>query len=152
LTDLILNSGVAIGLVSTFRLIGGAVASAIFSSVQGNKYGQVLPSYISRAAENSGFTGSLPALVAAAATNKAAAYNQIPGMTPDVIAAAQLAVKEANVESYSLVFKVAIAFCCIGIMAALATKSVDVHKKSNERAVVLENEKSQYGLAEKDAV
>lgn len=62
-------------------------------------------------------------------------------MTPTVIAAAQFAVKEANVKSFSMVFYVAIAFGGIGIAAALSTKSVDLKKKGNQRAVVLENEK-----------
>jgi hypothetical protein len=59
-----------------------------------------------------------------------------------VIAAAQSAVKVAYVDSFHLVFEVAIAFGTIGMIAALCTKSVEVSKRSNDRAVRLENEKS----------
>lgn len=135
------TSGVAIGLVSTFRLMGGAIAGAIFTSVQRSRFADVLPGQITSAAASSGYSGSIPALLAAAKLNTAVAYSKVPGTSPAVIAAAQLAVKQSNVQSFSLVFKVAIAFCIVGIIAALFTKTVDVKKKNNERAVILENEK-----------
>jgi hypothetical protein len=121
--------------------MGGAIAGAIFTSVQRSRFADVLPGHIASAAASSGYKGSIPALIAAAKLNTAVAYNKIPGISPAVIAAAQFGVKESNVQSFSLVFKVAIAFCGLGIIAALCTKTVDVKKKNNERAVRLENEK-----------
>lgn len=130
----------AVGLVSTFRLVGGAVASAIYTSIQGNEYAKALPGHVSQAATSSGFSGSLAALTKAAANNTVAAYRQV-GASPNTIAAVQLAVKEANVQSFSLVFKVAIAFGGLGMIGAMCTRSVDVHKKNNDRAAIVENEK-----------
>jgi len=66
-----------------------------------------------------------------------------------VIAASEMAVKVAYVDSFRLVFHVAIAFGGLGMIAALCTRSVDVRKKSNDRAVRLENEKSVLGDKEK---
>jgi hypothetical protein len=133
--------GVAVGLVSTSRLIGGAIAGAIYTSIYTQRYATAISAKISAAAAASGFTGSLPELIKASATNTAAAYNKVPGITENVIAACRLAVKYAYTDAFSLVYQVAIAFGGLGIMAALCTRTVDVRKKSNDRAVVLENEK-----------
>lgn len=134
-------SGVAVGLVSTFRLVGGAVASAIYTSIQGNEYAKVLPVQMSVAASRSGFSGSVSGLTAAAINGTTAAYSKI-GASSVTISAARLAIKEANVQSFSLVFKVAIAFGGLAIIGALCTRSVDVHKKNNNRAAIVENEKA----------
>lgn len=137
--------GVAVGLVSTSRLIGGAVAGAIYTSIYTQRYAIAVPAQVSAAAAASGFTGSLSALLKASAVNTAAAYNAVPGINAKVIAACQSAVKFAYVDAFSLVYQVAIAFGALGIMAALCTRSVDAKKKSNDRAVVLENEKKVLG-------
>jgi hypothetical protein len=78
---LIYTSGVAIGLVSTSRLIGGAIATAIYTSIYSNHYAGEIPAQIAAAAKSSGFTGSVAALLTASATNTAAAYNAVAGMT-----------------------------------------------------------------------
>ena len=137
------------GLVSTSRLIGGAVAGAIYTSIYTNHYSSLIPSKLQTAAEAAGFSGSFKALLAASAKNTAAAYAAVKGITPEVIAAAQLAVKVSYVDSFRLVFQVAIAFGALGMCAALCTRSVDVRKKSNARAVRLENERSILGDVEK---
>lgn len=133
-------SGVAVGLVSTFRLVGGAVASAIYSSIQSNELARVLPERVIEAASTSGYKGSVSSLLKAAGTNTLVAY-QNAGVSSDTIVAVQNAVKHANVQSFSLVFQVAIAFGGLGILGALCTRSVDVGKKNNDRAAVVENEK-----------
>ena len=133
--------GVSNGLVSTSRLIGGAVAQAIYNSIKVNRYADEIPAKVTAAAAASGFTGSIPKLLKASALNTAAAYKLVPGINAKVIAATQLAVKEAYVDAFRLVYLVAIAFGALAISAALTTKSVDIEKKSNERAVHLENEK-----------
>ena len=122
-------------------MIGGAVATAIYTSIQSSRFKEILPSGVTSAAESVGFNGSMPALITAAGTNTAAAYAKVPGITNSTVAAVQLAVKEANAESYKLVYYVAIAFGVVAIASAFSTKSVDDKSRSNETAARLENEK-----------
>ena len=131
----------AVGLISTFRLIGGAIATAIYTSIQSSRFAAVLPGKVTQAAQTSGFSGSMSALLKAAGTNTAAAYKAVPGISNGTVAAVQLAVKQSNVEGYRVVYLVAIAFGACAIASALSTKGVDERSRSNELAAHLENEK-----------
>jgi hypothetical protein len=84
----------------------------------------------------------MPALIKAAALNTAAAYKAVPGITDGVIAATQLAVKQAYVQAYKVTYLSALGFGALAIGAALMTKSTDTHMKNNTRIVRLENEKT----------
>ncbi|OAL37167.1 hypothetical protein AYO20_03645 [Fonsecaea nubica] len=132
--------GVAVGLVSTSRLLGGAVASAIYVAIYTNKFSEEIPGHIADVAASTGFQGSTSALLAAAIKNTEAAYEAVPGITANIISACQLAVKYAYVDAFSLTYKVAIAFGGAAIIASLCTRNVEQKKKSNDRAVRLENE------------
>ncbi|KIW86160.1 hypothetical protein Z517_01555 [Fonsecaea pedrosoi CBS 271.37] len=132
--------GVAVGLVSTSRLLGGAVASAIYVAIYTNKFSEEIPGHIAHVAASTGFQGSTSALLAAAIKNTEAAYEAVPGITANIISACQLAVKYAYVDAFSLTYKVAIAFGGAAIIASLCTRNVEQKKKSNDRAVRLENE------------
>lgn len=120
--------------------MGGAVATAIYSAIQTSRYAEVLPGKVSEAAEATGFDGDLAALVKAATLNTQAAYSQVPGATTKVVLATHAAIQEAGIASYRLVFLVAIAFGCVAIIMALLARPIDPARKSNERAVRLENE------------
>ncbi|KAJ9151105.1 MFS general substrate transporter [Coniochaeta hoffmannii] len=133
--------GVAVGLISTFRLIGGAIATAIYTSIQSSRYAQVLPGWVESAARSSGFNGSESALLSAAKLNTAVAYNKVPGITNSTISAVQYAVKEANSEAYKIVYLVAIAFGAVAITAAFSTKGVDEKQRNSSTAAKLETEK-----------
>ncbi|KIW02240.1 uncharacterized protein PV09_06393 [Verruconis gallopava] len=133
--------GVAVGLISTFRLIGGAIATAIYTSIQTSKFTSILPGYVQSAALSSGFRGSMTALLKAATANTAAAYKAVPGISNQTIAATQLAVKEAHIKAYSLIYLVAIAFGCVAIVSALSVKSIDESQRSKHVAAHLENDK-----------
>jgi hypothetical protein len=129
-----------VGLISTFRLLGGAVATAIYTSIQSSRFVSVLPGWVAGAAEATGFQGSLSALITAATANTPAAYRAVNGISNSTIAAVQTAVKEANLEAYKLVYLVAIAFGAVAISAAFSTKSVDEKSRSGVIAAKLENE------------
>lgn len=133
--------GVAVGLISTFRLIGGAIATAIYTSIQTSRFAVLLPGEVEGAAQATGFNGSLPALVTAAKTNTPAAYSKVPGITNSTISAVQEAVRQANTQGYKLVYLVAIAFGALAIAAAFSTKGVDEKSRSSSTAARLENEK-----------
>ncbi|KAH7024009.1 fungal trichothecene efflux pump [Ilyonectria destructans] len=133
--------GIGVGLISTFRLIGGAVATAIYTSIQTSEFGKLLPGQVRAAAENTDYGGSIESLVAAAKANTPAAYSAIEGITNSTIAAVQHAVLVSNSKSYRIVYLVAIAFGCVAIAAALSVKSIDRSQRSNEVAAKLETEK-----------
>ncbi|CAI6088032.1 unnamed protein product [Clonostachys chloroleuca] len=131
--------GIAVGLISTFRLIGGAVATAIYTSIQSSRFAQVLPGQVRSAAEESNFAGSADELLLAARKNTVAAYQTVEGITNSTITATQKAVLESNSQSYSMVYLIAIAFGCVAICSALSVKSIDASQRSNQTAARLEN-------------
>jgi hypothetical protein len=85
---------------------------------------------------------AMSALMKAAAANTAAAYAAVPGITAEVVAATQMAVKQAYVQAYRTTYLSALGFGGAAIVAALFTKTVDLRMKNDKRIVRLENEKS----------
>ncbi|KAL3444206.1 fungal trichothecene efflux pump [Aspergillus insuetus] len=132
--------GISQGLLCTFRLIGGAIATAIYTAIQSNRYNALIGDRIRDAASQSGFTGDISALLAAAQTNTQAAYQSIPGITDQVIQTVSAAAKVVSAESYQLVYEVAVAFGGLAILVALTTRDIDKRKKTSECAVRLEND------------
>lgn len=119
--------------------MGGSIATAIYTAIINNTFGDHLPGEVSRAAPN---FPNASALLRAARLNTAAAYKAVPGITAEVTAAAQLAVKLAYVQAYKTVYLSALGFGACAIIAALLTKSTDKNMKNNTRIVRLENEKN----------
>lgn len=133
--------GVAVGLISTFRLIGGAVATSIYVSIYTSRYASKIGPTLQRMTADTGFSGSLTSLLKATALNTPAAYAKVPGINPETIQAAMLAVKTSYVGAFKVVYLVAIAFGVCAIASALSTRSVKKSNKSNAQAVHLETEK-----------
>ena len=135
--------GVANGLASTFRLMGGAVATAIYSAILSNRFAAELPSKMAPViASNNVAPATVAKLLKAAALNTAAAYKAVPGITPQIVAGAQLAVKLSYVQAFKMVYLVALAFGGVAIISAFFTRSIPLEKKTKQRAVKMENEKS----------
>lgn len=129
------------GALSTFRLLGGAVATAIYSSIVDNQFKAKLPSQLTKAIAGLNFDqANLKALMAAAAANTAAAYAKVPGITKQVIAASQHAVKLAYVQAFQVVFYTALGFAVLALVSALLVSNIDPAKKNLDKAVLLENE------------
>ena len=140
----IIFSGVAIGALSTFRLLGGAVSTAIYSSIVDNQFWDRLPSQLTSAVSAAGLEGiGVGDLIQAATLNTASAYAKVPGITKQVIAISRLAVKHAYVDAYRIVYLTAVGFAGLALISALMCSNVDPAKKTLEKAVMLENEKRQ---------
>lgn len=137
-------SGVANGLASTFRLMGGAVATAIYSAILSNRFASELPKKLRPIVTSYDIHPSDVAEVTqAAALNTAAAYKSlldVAGVTASAISDIQVAVKLAYVQAFKMVYLVAIAFGVVAITCAAFTKSIPKEKKTMQRAVRLENE------------
>lgn len=122
-------------------MLGGSIATAIYTSIINNKFESALSDQISNEIAGLNFPSShIPALMAAAAKNTAAAYGSVPGITSSVTAAARLAVKKAYVLAFRTTYLAAIGFGCAAIIAAYFTRDIDRDMKSSSRAVKLENE------------
>ncbi|PGH14383.1 hypothetical protein AJ80_05973 [Polytolypa hystricis UAMH7299] len=132
--------GVSQGVLSTMRLIGGAIATAIYTAVLQNRYQQLFTPKVTEAAESTDFGGDIPELLAAASNGTAAAFQSVERITEQTINAVQYAVKESHAESFQLVYLVAIAFGCVATLTGLTTRNIPKSKKTNEKAVHLENE------------
>jgi hypothetical protein len=129
--------GTAAGLAGTSRLLAGAVATAIFGNVTNNKYTQTL----TEAVRNNVSQFNLPAttftrLVAAAKLNTAAAFKAVPGITPEIQAAARLGNKQAYLTGAHLSYQVALAFGLCGVIAAFFLSSVDERKYTKKTVAV----------------
>lgn len=61
-------------------------------------------------------------------------------MTGAIQNATKAAIQESYLASFKLVYLVGIAFGCVAIGLALISKPIDKAKKTNARAVILENE------------
>jgi hypothetical protein len=91
--------------------------SAIFHS----RISKLLPSKIAAAALSNGLPdSSLPALIAALANNKADELEKVPGITPKIIGASVVALKEAYLESFKSVW---IAVCCFSAVGVIGEQS-----------------------------
>ncbi|KAF2019486.1 MFS general substrate transporter [Aaosphaeria arxii CBS 175.79] len=135
--------GVAVGLISTFRLIGGAVATSIYVSIYTSRYANSIPGVLKRMVANTGFSGSFPDLLKATALNTPASYAKVAGINPETVQAARQAIKISYVGAFKVVYLVAIAFGVVAILSALSTRSVEKSNKSNAQAVQLETEKKE---------
>jgi len=118
--------------------MGGSIATAIYTAIINNAFSDHLPAEVRRAAPD---FPNMSALLKAAALNTAAAYKAVSGITVEVTAATQLAVKYAYVQAYKTTCLSALGFEGAAIIAALLTKSTDKGMKNNTRIVRLENEK-----------
>lgn len=140
--------GIAVGLAGTFRLLGGAIATAIYSAILSAQFSSWLPGYVEKVVAKTGFpVAETKQLIAATTLDTAAAYQKVPGITQAVIVACEQAYKLAYVQAFKLVYLIAIAFGGAAIIAAALTKSTDMKLKNNSRAVRLMNEASIDGQA-----
>ena len=134
--------------------MGGAVATAIYSAILANRFASQLPIKMAPVLQQYNVPASVQQdLLQAAALNNADAYAALPkSITPTILAATQLAVKNAYVEAFRLVYLVAIAFGALAITAAFFTKTIPKERKTLQRAIHMENEASGPKTAEVEGV
>ena len=109
-----------------------------------NLFAEYLPNRVRQAVAGTGFDlNNLRALLQAAAANTAKAYKQVPGITTEIIEAAQLAVKQSYVRAFQVVYYTALAFALLALISASCVRDVDPAKKNYQKAVLLENERAQ---------
>jgi Fungal trichothecene efflux pump (TRI12) len=88
--------GLAYGLIGTFRSLGGSIGTAVLNVILTSKASVEIPKRISEAVIPLGFsTANVPALEGALASGSSAAINAVPGVTPEIVAAAASALQYA---------------------------------------------------------
>lgn len=80
-------------------------------------------------------------LITAAGANTAAGYKAVPGITPQIQAAAVLANKNAYLSGAHLSYQVALAFGLCGCIAALFIESIDERKYTKNTVALQEHDR-----------
>jgi hypothetical protein len=114
--------GIAVGLLGTFRSMGGSVGNAIFNSILRSVSNEQLPKRIIAAAQETGFAGDISALVPAviqAGAGVPFALAKVEGVTSAVETATLAAFREAYIYAFRMVFYSTIPFGVIALIAAL---------------------------------
>ncbi|KAH8589103.1 putative siderophore iron transporter [Bisporella sp. PMI_857] len=135
--------GVSAGLIGTFRSAGGSVGNAVFSVILNSLINKHLAPRIIAAALGAGFSPeNLKELIPAVIENAVGVpfvFKNVPGATPEVIAATGHAFKEAYAYAFRRVFLATIPFGVIGLGAAWFVKDPS-HLLNNHVAIHQEKE------------
>jgi len=111
---------VATGLLISVRSLGGSIGVAIFGAISASGYSNSVFSKVSAAVEPVGLTESAVAqLISALTAGDENMLKSISGVTPDVIAAAGMAMTEARVVGFRGVFICGGVFSVIGIVGEM---------------------------------
>ncbi|KAF2115908.1 fungal trichothecene efflux pump [Lophiotrema nucula] len=121
--------GLATGVLGSIRAVGGAVAQTIYVSILTNKVATYLPEYVVPAATEAGLpASSLPALFAGLTAGNLTA---VPGITPEIAAAAGAATSKAYLESFKIVFYATIPFGCLLMFFCVLTPNFEKYLSMN---------------------
>lgn len=121
--------GLASGVLGSIRALGGAVAQALYVSILTNKVTKYIPEYVVPAATGAGLpASSLPQLFAGLTLGN---FTAVPGITPQVIAATGLAVRDAYVTTFHYVFYATIPFGVLLIVSCVFIPDMDKYLHNN---------------------
>ncbi|KAF6810260.1 trichothecene efflux pump [Colletotrichum sojae] len=115
--------GLATGVLGSIRGLGGAVATALYSSVLTNELNKNLPKYVVPASTGAGLSPSSlePLFTAIAAGN----FSTVPGINPDIVAAVTGAVKTAYTSSFQVVFYTTIPFSVVLLLSSFLVPNME---------------------------
>jgi hypothetical protein len=118
--------GTAIGLGGSLRSFVSTLGSTVYTVVLSNRLAATIPTQVPRALVNAGLpSGSTAAFIAAYNNGTAAAFNAVPGITPQIIQIGSRAYKFAISDAFKTVFLTTIAFMGIGIILTAFVPNVD---------------------------
>jgi len=106
--------------------MAGAIALAMYSAVFRTRIEERLPAYVGKAALANGISpDSIPAFVGAFLTNDTGLLTNLTGVTPNVFAASEVALKQAYADSLRMVFIMAVPFGVAAIVACYFLASIN---------------------------
>ncbi|USP72735.1 hypothetical protein yc1106_00009 [Curvularia clavata] len=137
-------AGLALGLIGTFRSMGGSVGNAIFNTILNNIVNDNLGSAIAKAAHSTGQydPANISHLIGATIKNAAGvpgAFATVPGITPAVEAASIQALRDVYAKGFRMISYCTIPFNVIAIILALTMFDPSEYL-TNHTAVRLETE------------
>ena len=110
----------ATAVTTSSRAVAATVFTAIYAAALNDKIAANLPSGIAKAAAKAGLPpASIPAFVAALAGNHPDALAKITGVTPQIIGAGVVALKQALADSIRVVFIIAAPFGALACIMCL---------------------------------
>jgi hypothetical protein len=121
--------GLATGVLGSIRAVGGAVAQALYVSILTTKAAKFVPEYVAPAVTEAGLpASSLPSLFAGLTTGN---FTAVPGITPQIIAAAGAQTTRAYFEAFHYVFYATIPFGALLVAAAFFVPNMEKYLTSN---------------------
>ena len=110
----------ATAVTTSSRAVAATVFTAIYTAAFSTRLGDKLPIYIAAAAQEAGLPAtSIKAFIGALTTNDKAALAQIPGVSPSIIEAALVALKQAFADSLRVVYIIAVPFGTVACILCL---------------------------------
>jgi hypothetical protein len=116
--------GVAMGLITTFRYVGGSVGSTIYEVILNNQLSSNLGKNVAVALAQAGVPASdIPALSGAIASGNTTS-SALASASPAAIDAGVLALKLTYVHAFRIIYLVSIAFGVLGTICAAFSRNV----------------------------
>ena len=146
--------GVAMGLLGTFRAAGGGVGNAVYGAIFDNSFNTYAGSEIAAAAIQHGLRAEdLPLIIP-----QTIEYNlgipgtleSIPGVTPVIREALQVAVRSAYGHAYKIVFVVSISFSVIALICGVFVEDASTYMTNHVQSAMPNHFKQQTGIDEED--
>lgn len=108
----------ATAVTTSSRAIAATVFTAIYAAAFSTRLDKNLPNYVAAAAQKAGLPPtSIPAFIQALTSNNEAALGQVPGVSPSIIGAAVVALKQAFADSLRVVYIIAVPFGAVACIA-----------------------------------
>ncbi|ORY07019.1 fungal trichothecene efflux pump [Clohesyomyces aquaticus] len=131
--------GTASGTAGSIRFLISSIASTIYNVVLSNKLAKNTASLVPPALAAAGLpTSSIKSFILALPTKK---FTKVPGVTAEVIKAGLAAYKEANVQSFRVVFLTTIAFTGLAVLLSLFLPDIDKLLTTKVAVTLGKNEK-----------
>ncbi|KAF2839352.1 MFS general substrate transporter [Patellaria atrata CBS 101060] len=137
--------GSASGVAGSIRFLISSIAATVYTAILSNRLAVEIPSHVAPAVQSAGLPASSVAAFITAFSTGPAAFEQVPGITTDILAAGARAYQEGNAAAYSTVFLSTIAFTAVGIAASFFMPNGDdlmtgkiaatLHKRDKEDVV-----------------
>lgn len=136
----------ATGLAFSARALGGAFGSAVLNTIINSKLNSNYAPSVSNAATKAGLpSSSIPALIESFGSG--AGFDEIPGISPSILAAAMRASENAYAAAYRLAWSSIIPFVVLALVAIWFLKGVQELMTEHVEATVEKDE-----VVEKTAV
>ncbi|CAI6342481.1 unnamed protein product [Periconia digitata] len=117
--------GTSAGIAGSIRFLISSVASTVYSVILSNRLATTIAVRVPSAVIAAGLPASSVAPFISAFAVGEAAFAQIPGVTPEIMAVGTLAYQHANADAYRTVFFSNIAFSGVAIICSLLLPNVD---------------------------